>query len=240
MKTLDLIGFDADDTLWHTESLYRAAQDRLAGILAGFAPAETVQQTLDSIEAVNIRQFGYGIKSFVLSMIETAVRVSDERATGREIGDILAMGKEMLLHEIQPLEGVEGTLADLAGQYPLMVITKGDLLDQEEKLKRSGLAEYFRYIEIVSEKDPAAYQKILDRYGIAPERFLMVGNSLKSDILPVVQIGASAVYIPYEITWVHETQPGSELAQHHYEQLDRFNQLPGMVRENFAPAAPDR
>jgi putative hydrolase of the HAD superfamily len=198
------IAFDADDTLWHNETYYREAESLFCEMLARYHDTEWIRKRLTETEMGNLAHFGYGIKSFTLSMIETAVELSEGRVTGHEIQRIIDLGREMLAHPVEPLPEVQTTLAKLQGRYDLLVITKGDLLDQESKLARSGLGHYFSGIEIVSEKDEATYRAILTRRGITPNEFLMVGNSVKSDILPVVALGAQAVYVPYATTWVHE------------------------------------
>lgn len=230
-RPFDLIGFDADDTLWHNEILYRAALERLIALMAPYASEKTVRATLDSVEHRNMRTLGYGIKAFVLSMIETAIEVSNGQVNGREIQEIMAAGKQMLPEKMLLLDGVEPTLADLARTYPLVLITKGDLIDQEAKVVRSGLAEYFSAVEIVSEKDEAAYRRILARHQVAPERFFMAGNSLKSDIAPVLRIGGSAVLVPYEHTWAAEmaVDPVSEPGR--FFEVESLRQLPELLAQ---------
>jgi putative hydrolase of the HAD superfamily len=198
------IAFDADDTLWHNETYYREAELWFQRLLAPYHDEAWIQERLFAAEMRNLAHFGYGIKSFVLSMIETAVELTEGRVTGGEIQQILDLGKEMLAHPVEPLPQVRETLATLKDRYLLLVITKGDLLDQESKLARSGLGSFFAGLEVVSEKDEAAYRGILARRDLDPAEFLMVGNSVKSDILPVVALGAQAVHVPYATTWVHE------------------------------------
>ena len=199
-----VIAFDADDTLWHNETYYRDAEAAFRHMLAAYHDEAWIQERLFATEMRNLGHFGYGIKSFVLSMIETAIELTESRITGREIQAIVDLGREMLAHPVDLLPQVMDTLAALQGHYRLMVITKGDLLDQEAKLARSGLDAFFSAVEIVSEKDEAVYRAILTRHTIAPTEFLMVGNSLRSDILPVVALGARAVHVPYATTWIHE------------------------------------
>jgi putative hydrolase of the HAD superfamily len=227
----DLIAFDADDTLWHNESLYAETQDKLAVLLADYADSETVIQRLYETEMVNLQYYGYGVKSFTLSMIETAVKLSNSHIQGTEIEKIIGFAREMLTNDTQLLEHVEATVSTLAQSYHLMIITKGDLLDQEVKLSRSRIGDYFQHVEIVSHKTPAIYADLLTRHKIEPRRFLMVGNSLKSDILPVVELGGHAVYIPYHVTWAHEVvehQPGEHNG---YYELEHIGQLPGLVEQ---------
>jgi putative hydrolase of the HAD superfamily len=200
----DLIAFDADDTLWHTEDLYVGTQDRFKQLLAPYHSAEWIDRKLFDTEMRNLGVFGYGIKGFVLSMIETAIELTEGRISGTEIQRLIDMGREMLSADIRLLAGVAETVAALSERYPLMIITKGDLFDQETKIARSGLGPHFKHVEIVSDKTEASYAALLRRHGVAPQCFLMIGNSLRSDILPVVALGARAVYIPYHLTWAHE------------------------------------
>lgn len=221
------IGFDADDTLWHNESLYSSTQTRFRELLTPYHDAEWIDRTLYATEMRNLAQFGYGIKGFTLSMIETAVELTEGKISGSEIQQILNLGKEMLMAPVELLPHVADVVADLAETYPLVLITKGDLFDQETKLARSGLGDHFRHVEIVSEKDAAAYSGVLRKYGIAPTQFAMVGNSLRSDILPVLEVGARAVHIPYAITWQHEAAAAPD-ADGFYT-LDSIAQLPELL-----------
>jgi len=199
-----LIAFDADDTLWVNEPLYRAAEEELERLLAPFLGDAVLTKRLYERERHNLALFGYGAKAFMLSMIETAIELSEGRITGSEIQRIIDTGKGMLQTPIRLLPHVEPTLDRLAEHHRLMLLTKGDLFDQESKLARSGLARYFAHVEIVSEKHPSVYRSLLDKYAVEPSRFLMVGNSLKSDVLPVIEAGGHAVHIPYHTTWIHE------------------------------------
>jgi putative hydrolase of the HAD superfamily len=227
----DLIAFDADDTLWHNETLYASAQDKFKQLLAGYHSQEWVEQRLYETEMRNLQHFGYGIKAFTLSMIETAIELTEGRIRGDEILQILEAGKEMLRAEVDLLENVEEVLESLSASYPLMVITKGDLLDQHSKIERSGLSRYFQHIEVVNEKTSESYSSILARHKVDPHRFIMVGNSLKSDILPVLELGATAVYVPYSLTWAHETIDEPELDSHRYHQVERLGLLPALIDE---------
>lgn len=227
---IDVIGLDADDTLWHSETQYAQTQDRLANLLAPYLDGDQVLQVLFETEMGNLAHFGYGIKSFTLSMIETAISVSDGQVGASELQRIVDMAKEMLKAPVQLLEHVQDAIPKLAASYPLMLITKGDLLDQESKLARSGLASCFRTVEIVTDKTLDVYRELLRSHGIEPQRFLMVGNSLRSDILPVVRLGARAAHIPYHPTWAHEVvtlEPGEEDG---YVELDHIGLLPDFVR----------
>lgn len=201
---IDVIAFDADDTLWHSETLYSRAQQEFQDLLAPYCRDDGVVHALYETEMGNLPYYGYGIKSYTLSMIETAIRVTDGKIGGRDIQRIVDMAKEMLQAPVQLLDHVAEVVPVLSEAYPLMIITKGDLFDQEAKVARSGLAAYFNVVEVVSDKTPNVYRALLEKYKIDPGRLLMVGNSLRSDILPVLSLGARAVYIPYPITWAHE------------------------------------
>jgi putative hydrolase of the HAD superfamily len=228
---LDIIAFDADDTLWHNEPLYIDIQTRFKELLSAYHSPEWVDQKLFDTEMRNLKHFGYGIKGFTLSMIETAVELSEGRISGSEIQKIIDFAREMLGTHLELMDHVEETLEELSQSYPLMVITKGDLLDQEAKIANSGLAKYIHTIEVVSHKTQESYTAILTRHKIEPKRFLMVGNSLKSDILPVLELGGRAVYIPYALTWTHENNIDQELPLNSYYQLEHMGLLPELVRE---------
>jgi putative hydrolase of the HAD superfamily len=228
---IDVIAFDADDTLWHNERLFAKTHGKFKQLLAHYCDPQKVQEQLDETEQRNLRYFGYGIKGFTLSMVETAIELTDGRIRGREIQEIITFAKEMLTTPIQLFDHVESVLATLVESYLLMLITKGDLLDQETKLARSGLAAYFTHIEIISEKTQASYNAILTKHNIAPKRFLMVGNSLRSDILPVLEIGGHAVYIPYHLTWVHERVPMPDKKPEGYVECEHIGMLPKVVNK---------
>jgi putative hydrolase of the HAD superfamily len=227
--TIDVIAFDADDTLWHNETLYLMTQDKFKQLLLSHHSTERIAQELDETETHNLQYFGYGIKGFTLSMIETAIELTDGRIQGREIQEIINFAKEMLKAPVQPLEHVEEVIAKLSESHALMIITKGDLFDQETKIARSGLASHFKHIEIVSEKTSDTYERILAKYNIDPRRFLMVGNSLRSDILPVLAIGGQAVYVPYHATWAHETVINQGEEQKGYFECEHIGLLPALV-----------
>ncbi|MES2464336.1 MAG: HAD family hydrolase [Armatimonadota bacterium] len=212
MSRFQMIGFDADDTLWQNERLYVEAQARFRTLLAEFHSPEWIDERLFATEMRNLQHFGYGIKAFALSMIETAIELTEGRISSAEIQTLIDLSKEMLAADVDLLEEVADTVSALAGERSLMVITKGDLRDQESKMARSGLASHFQHVEIVSDKSAESYERLLRRHGIAPEHFLMVGNSLRSDILPILAIGGSAVYVPHSLTWAHEaaTPPSSD------------------------------
>lgn len=202
---LKVIAFDADDTLWVNEPYFRVTEEKFAALLEDYLPGHSIMAELYKTESQNIPLYGYGIKGFVLSMVETALRISNNNVSIAIIEKIIQYGKDQLDQPIELLEGMEDALKSLKGKYKLVMATKGDLLDQERKLKKSGLEHYFHHIEIMSEKHEADYQKLIRHLDIRPEEFLMIGNSLKSDCMPVLAIGGHAIHIPYHTTWVHET-----------------------------------
>lgn len=225
----DIIAFDADDTLWHNERLYADAQAHFRQLLSQYHSLEWIDEQLYQTEMRNMQHFGYGIKAFALSMIETAVDLTEGRISGSEIKTIVDKAKAMLTAKVELLEHVAEAVAKVAQTYTLMVITKGDLLDQESKVARSGLAQYFRHVEIVSDKNCHTYAALLQRHALAPERFLMVGNSLRSDILPVLELGAYAVYVPYALTWAHENAERPPTGQPGYYEIEHLGLLPGLL-----------
>jgi putative hydrolase of the HAD superfamily len=201
---IKVIAFDADDTLWVSETYFQETERRFCELLEQFMPRHSISRELLQVEVRNLPVYGYGIKGYILSMIEAALQITDRTIDIRVIDTILAWGKEMLAHPVELLEGVEEVLTALKGQYRLVVATKGDLLDQERKLKMSGLEHYFHHIEIMSDKREADYRKLIKHLDILPEEFMMVGNSLRSDVLPVVNIGSYSIHIPFHTTWAHE------------------------------------
>jgi len=231
-----VIAFDADDTLWHNENLFSMTQERFYELLGRYHDREYIERNLYETEIRNLSFFGYGIKGFTISMIETAIELTEGRISGAEIREILTSAKEMTQAPIELLDGAAEAIAALAPHYRLMVITKGDLFDQESKIARSGLVEHFRHVEIVSEKTPVTYRGILDRHAIAPERFLMVGNSLKSDILPVLAVGGRAVYVPYHLTWAHEQVEHPQPQPGLYE-IKHLGELPALLERVWMRSA---
>jgi putative hydrolase of the HAD superfamily len=201
---LKVIAFDADDTLWVNEPYFRQTEERFYNLLGEYSSQHTLETELLKTEIENLALYGYGIKGFMLSMIETALRVTDNAISIDVVEKIMALGKQMLDNPIELLDGVEDVLLALKDKYRLVVATKGDLLDQERKLKKSGISHYFHHIEIMSEKDEANYLKLIRHLDIQQHELLMVGNSLKSDILPVLNVGGHGVHVPYHITWAHE------------------------------------
>ena len=202
--SIQVIAFDADDTLWVNEPYFREAEDKFCALLEDYLPHHSVAKELFKTELQNIPHYGYGVKGFMLSMIETALRVSDKQINPLVIEKAIEYGKDLLDKPIELLDGIEEVLHQLKKKYRLVVATKGDLLDQERKLKKSGLAEYFHHIEIMSDKRELDYRKLIGHLDIDPTHFLMIGNSLKSDVLPVLAIGGHAIHIPYHTTWAHE------------------------------------
>lgn len=227
---IEIIGFDADDTLWHNEILYSQAKDQFEEILAPYTQADRIRPRLDEIEEWNVRHYGYGIKSFALSMVEAAIEISDGQIEANRLGRILDVVKEMLYADVKQIGPVEPTLQALVQQYPLMLITKGDFFEQHRKIERSGLAKYFKYVEIVVDKTPEVYRGVLAKYHLEPGKFLMVGNSMRSDILPVLEIGGQAVYIPYFTTWSHEIVEESEENTAKYYTIDQLSELPELIK----------
>jgi putative hydrolase of the HAD superfamily len=216
---IDLVALDADDTLWHNEPLYRTARDRFCALLGdGYAP-ELIDERLYETERRNLEHFGYGVKGFVLSLIETGLDLTGGRLGGGDIQKIIDWGREMLASPVELLDGVRDAVEALSGEFPLILVTKGDLFHQESKLARSGLGHLFRGVEIVTEKDADTYRRVMSRYRVPPERFVMVGNSLRSDVLPVLQAGAHAVHVPYEISWIHERVAPDALADAHFHEV---------------------
>lgn len=229
MPKFELIGLDADDTLWQTEQYYVQAQDRFAELLSRYHPADWVHERLYQTESRNIGHYGYGIKAFALSMIETAVELTEGRISAADIAALLGIARQMLSMEIELIENVAETVPRLSASHRLALITKGDLLDQENKVTRSGLLEYFADVEIVSQKTAAVYARLLAKLGVSPAQFLMVGNSLRSDILPVLELGGHAVYIPRAITWAHEAAELPAAGTAGFYTLDDFGKLPALI-----------
>ncbi len=201
------IGFDADDTLWHSETLFEDYHRRFQELLARYHDPKTVERALYATEMRNLDLFGYGVKSFALSAIETAIDLSAGKIPAQELRALVEMAKDMLAHPVELLDGAAETVAALATDFRLIVITKGDLRHQERKFERSGLAPHIAHCDVVAEKDVATYRRILARHQIEPTGFLMIGNSLRSDILPILELGGHGVHIPYPLIWAHENVP---------------------------------
>ncbi len=226
--TLALIGFDADDTLWHHEAWYRLTQERFSELLADHAEPQDLHARLLAAERRNLGHYGYGVKGFMLSMIETAVEVTEGRVPGRVIGEIIATGRAMLDHPIDLLPHAREAVTTLATRHRVVLITKGELLDQERKLAQSGLGDLFHGVEIVSEKTPATYAAIFARHGADPASALMAGNSVKSDVLPVLETGGWGVHVPHGLTWDLD-RADAPVGHPRYRVIPSLGALPGLV-----------
>ncbi len=225
---IDVVALDGDDTLWHSENQFVMTQQRFRELLADHVDAGTLDAELLAHERENLEVFGYGVKGFTLSMIETAIEVTEGRIDTADIQTIIDNAKEMLQHPVELLDGVAETVARLVEDYRVMVITKGDLFHQESKLARAGFVDDLWEVEIVAEKDEATYRRIFNRYGIDPSTFVMVGNSVRSDILPVLALGGQAVHIEYELTWEMEHAEADKTAEGYWE-LDTIRDLPDLL-----------
>ncbi|MGB1042454.1 MAG: HAD family hydrolase [Tenacibaculum sp.] len=203
-NNIKVIAFDADDTLWVNETYFREAENEFAKLLSEYETENKIHQELYKKEIENLKIYGYGVKGFMLSMVECALEISNYKISQKKIDQILTIGKEMLEKPIVLLDNIEEVLQKLQGKYKLIVATKGDLLDQETKLEKSGILEYFHHTEVMSDKKEADYLKLIKHLDIEASELLMVGNSLKSDVLPLIEIGASAIHIPFHTTWAHE------------------------------------
>jgi putative hydrolase of the HAD superfamily len=201
---ITIVALDADDTLWHNESIFHLTQDQYVDLLKDYGEPNHMKARLFEVELRNLRLYGYGVKSFTLSMIETAIDLTRGAVPAKTIAAIMDLGRAMLEHPVEPLPGVAETLQSLKNSYKLVVVTKGDLMNQEQKLARSGLGDYFHAIEIVSEKDASTYRRVVARQGVPAEDAVMIGNSMKSDVLPALEAGLWGIHIPYHITWAHE------------------------------------
>jgi putative hydrolase of the HAD superfamily len=232
---IEVIALDGDDTLWHSEQLFVDTQEHFRALLRPHVDLDdaTLDAQLLTIERRNLPLFGYGVKAFTLSLIETAIEVTEGRVPGRDLQAVLDLGKELLDHPVDLLDGVREAVDVLTDQYRVMVITKGDLLHQETKVARSGLDELFWRVEIVNEKDEVTYQRVLDRLEVDPATFVMVGNSVRSDVLPVLAIGGRAVHIPYHVTWELE-HADTDPDEHVFPVLESIAALPACIAEMAA------
>ncbi len=228
---ITLVGFDADDTLWRSQDYFDEAQQRFENILAGYVDLADVGQRLYQYESRNIAFFGYGVKGMALSMIEAAIDITGASIRAADIGRIIHLAKELLQHPVELLPGVRDAVAAVAAQHPVVLITKGDLFHQEAKVRDSGLSDLFRRIEVVSEKDPATYTRLLAEFGIDAAQFLMVGNSLRSDIAPVLELGGWGVHVPYHTTWAHEAEATLAHDQARMRTLASLSDLPHTLHE---------
>ncbi len=223
--SIKVLAFDGDDTLWHNETHFQLTQTEFRELLQRHVPDADIDARLFSTEMANLSLYGYGIKSFTLSMIETAIAVTEGKIPASDLEVILGWGKRMLREPTELLDGVTETLLEMAARYKLLLITKGDLFDQESKLARSGLAELFSGVEILSDKNQHSYEVVLARRGITPGEFVMVGNSLRSDVVPVLQLGGTAVHIPYHLTWSHELVDEEALPANGWHRLESVREL---------------
>ncbi|WP_066633592.1 HAD family hydrolase [Labilibacter marinus] len=224
-KQFKYIGFDADDTLWENETFFRETEEVFCELISDFADRETAMKALYDTEITNLKDYGYGIKGFILSLLEAANELSKGKVSNGVIVKLIALGKELLNKPVVLIDGIEGVLKELTEKgYKLIVATKGDLLDQERKLRRSNLEKYFHHIEVMSDKQEDNYKKLLAHLEIEAKDFLMIGNSLKSDIFPVLKLGGSAVHIPFHTTWIHEHVEHSEELENFWE-LDKASEL---------------
>lgn len=228
VNSITAIGFDADDTLWQNETFFRMTEQRFTELLSEHGEHHVISARLLEAERRNLRFYGYGVKGFTLSMIETAVEVTKGEVSAAVIAEILSFGRQMLQNPVETLPGVRETLDELAGRYRIILITKGDLFDQERKLAQSGLGDYFNAVEIVSEKTAQTYERIFSRHGEGAERAMMVGNSLKSDIVPAIAAGSWGVYVPHELTWVleHEEEPEGNPR---FRRIESLGKLPALI-----------
>ncbi|PHQ68322.1 MAG: HAD family hydrolase [Sneathiella sp.] len=226
---LTAIGFDADDTLWQNEYFFRLTEKKFAALLQDYASSDHLLEQLLEAERRNLEFYGYGIKAFTLSMIETAIEVTEDKVPAAVLHDILRMGREMLRHPIETLPHVRETLEELSRAYRLILVTKGDLFDQERKLAQSGLGGLFDAVEIVSEKTTATYERIFRQHADAPHQSMMVGNSLKSDVLPAIEAGSWGVHVPHDLTWVleHAETPSADVTRFHC--IAHLGELPALI-----------
>jgi putative hydrolase of the HAD superfamily len=225
---IKVIAFDADDTLWVNEPYFQNTERKFCILLEEFLPQHTLSRELLKIEIDNLSLYGYGIKGYILSMIETALKVTDNTITNEAIERIIDYGKELLNEPIELLDNVEEVLKALQGHYRIVVATKGDLLDQERKLRKSGLSHYFHHIEVMSEKGEDDYLKLIKHLDIRPDEFMMIGNSLKSDVIPVLNIGGHAIHVPFHTTWAHE-QVEAKLDHANFRHVERLEEVLGMI-----------
>jgi putative hydrolase of the HAD superfamily len=225
---IKVIAFDADDTLWVNEPYFQNTEKKFCSLLEEFLPQHTLSRELLKIEIENLPLYGYGIKGYILSMIEAALKVTDNTLPNDAIETIIGFGKELLNEPIELLDNVEEVLQTLQDHYRIVVATKGDLLDQERKLKKSGLNRYFHHIEIMSEKGEDDYLKLIKHLDILPKEFMMIGNSLKSDVIPVLNIGGHAIHVPYHTTWAHE-QVEAKLDHENFRHVEHLREVLGMV-----------
>ena len=227
---LTTIGFDADDTLWQNEQFYQTTQSHFIELLKDYADPKELPDRLLKVMLRNVGHYGFGIKSFTLSMVETAIEVTEGRAPARVIQEILAAGREMAAHPVETLPHARETLEALTDKYRLVLITKGDLFDQERKIAQSGLGELFQAVEIVSDKDRTTYERIFSRHGGGPATGMMIGNSLRSDVLPAIEAGSWGVYVPHDLTWAYEHAEAPQ-GEARFRQAAHLGEIAGLIEE---------
>ncbi|MGV8134716.1 MAG: HAD family hydrolase [Mangrovibacterium sp.] len=225
LNDIQVIAFDADDTLWENENFFRDAELEFCQVMAEFVPVNETVETLYRIEMQNMELYGYGIKAFMLSLIETSLVITEKKVRPEQVEAIIEIGKRLLQKDVILLDGVEDLLKKLYGKFRLVVASKGDLLDQERKLKKSGLLKYFHHIEIMTNKGEKNYRELLEHLDVRPQRFMMVGNSLRSDILPVIRLGGFAVHVPYYTTWEHEQMDPAEIKSDRFFELKKIHEV---------------
>jgi putative hydrolase of the HAD superfamily len=230
---IEVVAFDGDDTLWHNESVFNITQDRFRALMRPYVEEHDLDEQLLAVQMRNLELFGYGVKSFTLSMIETAIELSGGRVAGAEVQTIIDAGRSMLQHPVELLFGVADAVDAVSATHPVMLITKGDLFDQESKLARSGLGDRFERVEIVARKDEPTYERVLRRHQLDPAGFVMVGNSPRSDIAPVLALGGWGVHVPYPLTWAHEQDVDETLLLSHprYRSIATLDELPALLAE---------
>jgi len=239
---IELIGFDGDDTLWHSEGYYRQANDAFAAIIGNYVDIgdEQVHDSMLATERRNLQLFGYGAKGMALSMVETAIASTDGRISTADIHRLIELGKQVLQHPVELLPGIRAAVEAVAAEYEIVLITKGDLFHQEKKVAQSGLADLFRRIEIVSEKNASTYRRVLGEFDLAPGQFVMVGNSLRSDIEPVLRLGGWGVHLPYHVTWAHEQEHGLGDSEQQMITVDSADRIPAALAQLQARIAAGR
>ncbi len=228
-RSIKVVAFDADDTLWHNEPLYAATTSRFRELLTAYHSPQWIEQRLYETEIRNLRHYGYGIKSFTLSMIETAIELTESRITAAEIREILEFGRTMLEAPVRLIDGARDVVVRLSGPFKLIIVTKGDLLDQESKLARSGLGDCFSDMEVVSDKSRVTYEQVCARNGVAPWELIMIGDSLRSDVLPAVVAGCRAIHVPYATPWQHEVVADEDLEGHEFLRADGIGMVPDLI-----------
>jgi len=226
-----LVGFDADDTLWRSQDYFDEAQAEFERIVGAYVDLTDAGDRLYAVEKGNLALFGYGVKGMVLSMIEAAVAITGSRIAAADVHRIVELGKSLLRHPVELLPGVREAVAEVAAQWPVVLVTKGDLFHQEAKVRESGLSDLFRRIEIVSEKDARTYARLFEEFAVSPRRFAMVGNSLRSDIAPVLELGGWGVHVPYHVTWAHEADADVRSGSERMRTIAGLGQLPIAMQE---------